>query len=257
MGLFETAIYKGENGIDAGFLNPLIFFRSVEFNRGEDAGNAILGLTAKYKLTDQVSLYSQLIIDEFSVGNIDNLSDWRNKFAYQLGAKYFNAFKVENLFLQGEFNYARPYTFAHRNPILNYGNYAQPLAHLWGANFWEAIGIARYKKGRWSGSAKIVLGKKGFDFDQTTSYGGDIYQSYDIRLGDTGNELTQGNSATIFVGDVQANYLLNPSNNLNLFAGFTFRNFSPETSSATFQKETTTWFTVGLRADLFNWYLDF
>lgn len=257
LGLFETAMSAGENGIDAGFLNPLIFYRSVEFNRGEDAGNAILGLTAKYKLTDNTMLYSQLIIDEFSVGNLNDLSDWRNKFAYQIGAKYFDAFKVENLFLQGEFNYARPYTFAHRNPVLNYGHYSQPLGHLWGANFWELVGIARYKKDRWSGSAKLILGKKGFDFDQTVSYGGDIYQSYDIRVGDTGNELTQGNAAAILIGEIQANYLLNPSNGLSLFAGFTFRNFSPETTSTTFQKETTTWFTVGLKADLFNWYLDF
>lgn len=257
LGLFETAISAGENGIDAGFLNPLIFYRSVEFNRGEDAGNAILGLTAKYKLSKKTSLYSQLVIDEFSVGNLGDLSDWRNKFAYQVGAKYFDAFNVENLFLQGEFNYARPYTYAHRNPVLNYGHYSQPLAHLWGANFWEMIGIARYKKGRWSGSAKMVLGKKGFDFDETVSYGGDIYQSYDIRVGDTGNEIAQGNTATIFVADIQANYLLNPANDLSLFAGFTFRKFSPETASATFKNETTTWFTVGLRADLFNWYLDF
>ncbi|MDT7832686.1 gliding motility protein RemB [Flavobacteriaceae bacterium S356] len=257
LGLFETAMSAGENGIDAGFLNPLIFYRSVEFNRGEDAGNAILGLTAKYKLSEKTSLYTQLIIDEFSVGNLGDLSDWRNKFAYQIGAKYFDAFRVENLFLQGEFNYARPYTFAHRNPVLNYGHYSQPLAHLWGANFWELVGIVRYKKDRWSGSAKLILGKKGFDFDQTVSYGGDIYQSYDIRVGDTGNELAQGNAATILIGEVQANYLLNPSNGLSLFAGFTFRNFSPETTSTTFQKETTTWFTVGLRADLFNWYLDF
>lgn len=257
LGLFETAMSTGENGIDAAFLNPLMFYRSVEFNRGEDAGNAILGLTAKYKLSENTSVYSQLVIDEFSVGNLNDLSDWRNKFAFQLGAKYFNAFKVDDLFLQGEFNYARPYTFAHRNPVLNYGHYSQPLGHLWGANFWELIGIARYKKDRWSGSAKLVLGKKGFDFDQSVSYGGDIYQSYDIRFADTGNQLAQGNTATILIGDIQANYLLNPSNGLSLFAGFTFRSFSPETPTATFQKDTNTWFTVGLRADLFNWYLDF
>ncbi|MFY0602564.1 MAG: gliding motility protein RemB [Flavobacteriaceae bacterium] len=258
LGLFETAITSGENGIDAAFLNPLIFYRAVEFNRGEDSGNAILGLTAKYKLNNNISVYSQLIIDEFSVGNLGDLSDWRNKFAYQIGAKYFDAFKVENLFLQGEFNYARPYTFAHKTPLLNYAHYSQPLSHLWGANFWEMIGIARYKKDRWSGSAKIVLGKKGFDFEgQTVSYGGDVYKSYNDRVGDTGNELAQGNTATILIGDIQANYLLNPANGLSLFGGFIFRSFSPETPTASFKKETTTWFTIGLRADLFNWYLDF
>ncbi|KGL62631.1 hypothetical protein [Polaribacter sp. Hel1_85] len=258
LGFFETAISAGENGIDAGFLNPIIFYRSLEFNRGEDAGNAIIGVTGKYKFNDNISLYSQLVIDEFSVGNIGDLSDWRHKYAYQLGVKYFDAFKVENLFLQLEYNRARPYTFAHKSPILNYGNYSQPLAHLWGANFWEAVAIARYKKDRWSGSAKIILGKKGFDLeDQIVSYGGDIYQSYEDRLSDTGIELAQGNTANIFIGDLQANYLINPSNNTNLFASLSFRNFSPNTTLTSISSGTNVWLSVGVRADLFNWYFDF
>ena len=258
IGLFETAISTGENGFDVGFLNPIMFYRAVEFNRGEDAGNAILGLTSKYKLNDNVSLYSQLVIDEFSVGNLGNLDDWRNKFAYQLGAKYFNAFDVDNLFLQLEYNYARPYTFAHKSPILNYGNYSQPLAHLWGANFWEAIAIARYKKDRWSGSAKLIYGKKGFDYqNQSVSYGGDIYQSYNIRFGDTGNELAQGNTASIFISEVQASYLLNSSNNLSLFAGFSYRSFKPKVSLIGYPAGNNVWISAGIKADLFNWYLDF
>ncbi len=258
LGLFETAITAGENGIDADFFNPLIFYRSVEFNRGEDAGNAMVGLTAKFKYSDQVSLYSQLVIDEFSVGNLTNLGDWRNKFGFQLGAKYFDAFKVKDLFLQGEINYARPYTFAHRTPLLNFANNNQPLGHLWGANFWEFVGIARYKKGRWSGSGKLVLGKKGFDFtDEAVSYGGNIFQSYDDRLGDTGNSLAQGNEATLFNIDFQGNYLLNPTTNLSLFAGLSYRNFDINMNTNGFSSGNNIWFRAGIRADLFNWYFDF
>ena len=258
LGFFETAISKGENGMDAGFFNPIIFYRSLEFNRGEDAGNAIVGLTGKYKLNDNISLYSQFMVDEFSFGNLSDLSDWKHKFAYQFGVKYFDAFKVENLFLQLEYNRARPYTFAHKSPILNYGNYSQPLGHLWGANFWEAVAIARYKKDRWSGSAKFILGKKGFDLnDQVVSYGGDIYQSYTDRLSDTGIELAQGNTANIFIADLQANYLINPSNNTNLFAGLSYRNFSPNTSLTNNPSGSNIWFSVGVKADLFNWYFDF
>lgn len=258
IGLFEAAISTGEQGFDAGFLNPIILYRSVEFDRGASAGNAIIGLTGKYKLNNNVSLYSQLIVDEFSVGNLDDLGDWRNKFAYQLGAKYFNAFDVDNLFLQLEYNYARPYTFAHERPILNYGNYSQPLGHSWGANFWEAIAIARYKKGRISGSAKITLGKKGFDsLDEVDSFGGNIYQSYDDRLSDTGNELTQGNTANIFMADLQGNYLINPSNNLSLFAGLIYREFTSKEAINGFPTGNTVWFSVGIKADLFNTYFDF
>ncbi len=258
LGLFETAISASENGMDAGFFNPLIFYRSVEFNRGEDSGNAMVGLTAKYKLSEKTSLYSQLVIDEFSVGNLTNLGDWRNKFALQLGWKYFDAFDVKNLFLQGEFNYARPYTFAHRDPKLNFANNNQALGHLWGANFWEMVGILQYKKDRWSGRAKMVVGKKGFDFaDERISYGGNIFQPYTIRLGDTNNSLAQGNAATIFNIDLQGDYLLNPRNNLSLFAGLSYRNFSINTPANGFPAGTNTWFRLGIRADLFNWYFDF
>ncbi|WP_435414000.1 gliding motility protein RemB [Polaribacter aestuariivivens] len=258
IGFFETAISSGEQGFDAGFLNPVIFYRSVEFNRGEDAGNAIIGLTGKYKLNKNISLYSQLVVDEFSIGNLNNLSDWRNKFAYQLGAKYFNVFNVDNLFLQLEYNYARPYTFAHQSAILNYGNYSQPMAHLWGANFYEAIAIVRYTKDRWSFSTKLTLGKKGFDFeDETVSYGGNIYQSYNDRFSDTGNEIGQGNTANIFIADIQTSYLLNPSNNLSLFGSFLYRKFTPEIATNAYPAGNTVWFSAGIKADLFNWYKDF
>lgn len=257
LGFFETAISEGSQGFDVGFLNPIMFYRAVEFNRGEDSGNAMVGLTAKYKLTNETMLYSQLIIDEFSIGNLGNLNDWRNKFGVQLGAKVFNAFDVKNLYLQGEFNYARPYTFAHKNPVLNYAHYSQPLGHTWGANFWEFIGITRYKKDRWNGYAKLILGKKGYDKGDGVSYGGDLYQSYNDRYSDTANKLAQGNTANIFFAEVQANYLLNPASGLSLFTGLTFRNFSPKTTTPTFIKDTNVWFTAGLKADLFNWYLDF
>ena len=61
-------------------MNPLMFYRSVEFARGEDAGNAMLGLTAKYKLKENLILYSQLVIDDFALGKISDLGYWSNKF---------------------------------------------------------------------------------------------------------------------------------------------------------------------------------
>ena len=219
-----------------------MFYRSVEFSRGEDAGNAMLGLTAKYKLKNNLMLYSQLVVDEFSFGKISDLGYWGNKFGFQVGAKYFDAFNIKNLFLQAELNTVRPYTFAHKDPILNYGNYSESLGHAWGANFWEAIIVGNYKFDRWTTSAKIILGQKGFDDSDALSYGGDIYKSYNIRKGDNNNEVGQGNKATIFLADFQGRYLLNTSNNLSLFGGLTFRNFSPEVDTVNFKSVNTVWF---------------
>jgi len=259
IGLFEAVITENENntGFDINFFNPIIFYRAVEFTRGSAGGNALIGLSTKYKLTNSISAYSQFVLDELTIGRFfDGSGYWANKFALQLGAKYHNAFNIDNLYLQGELNISRPYTYSHRKPILNYGHFNQPLAHLWGSNFWEAIGIARYKKDRWFGNAKLTLGKKGFDSDGS-NYGGNIYLSNDDRIAETGVELLQGNKTSIFIADLQAGYVINPATNLQFFGGLTFRNFDPTTETTNFTKDNNTWFTVGLRTDVFNWYFDF
>ncbi len=262
IGLFEAVITNENNynGFDISFFNPIIFYRAVEFSNGGDlSGNVQVGLNMKYRLNDHISLYSQFLIDEMTMSRVfDGTGYWGNKFAFQLGAKYYNAFKVDGLMLQGEFNWARPYTFSHGVIELNSGHFNQSITHLWGGNFYEMIGIARYKKDRWFGSAKLIAGKKGFDFNGSDiSYGGDIWRSYNDRVSDEGNEVAQGNSTNIFIGDLQAGYLLNPSTNLQIFAGLTYRNFSPDQSGNVVSEDNTTWFSIGLRSSLFNWYLDF
>jgi len=258
--LFEAVITKKDevNGFDINYFNPIIFYRAVEFSRGSDfGGNALIGLGTKYKISNNFSTYTQIVLDELTVGKIfDGTGYWGNKFGLQLGAKYYNAFKVDNLYLQGEFNLVRPYTYSHGTPLLNYGHFNQPLGHLWGGNFWEFVGIARYKKERWFGSAKLNIGNKGFDINGL-NYGGNIYKSYEDRIADTGIDFLQGNNTRIFIADLQGGYVINPATNTKFFAGFTFRKFSPAQSITDVTSETTTWFTVGLKADIFNWYFDF
>ena len=259
IGFFEAAITDNENktGFDINFFNPIIFYRAVEFTRGSEGGNALIGLNTKYKLTDNFTAYGQFVLDELTVSRLfDGSGYWANKFGIQLGAKYYNAFNIDNFFLQGEFNMARPYTYSHFNTLLNYGHFNQPLAHLWGANFWEAVAIARYNKDRWFASAKLNFGRKGFDsygFD----YGGNIYLSYDNRVADTGVKMLQGNKTNIFIADLQGGYVINPATNLQLFGGLLFRNFDPMLNTDTVSSNNTTWFTIGLRTSLFNWYFDF
>ncbi|MDX5585537.1 MAG: gliding motility protein RemB [Aureibaculum sp.] len=259
IGLFEAIITDNENGrgFDVNFFNPVIFYRAIEFSRGSEAGNALMGFSTKYKWSQKFSTYTQFVLDELTVGKFfDGTKYWGNKFSVQLGAKYYNAFDVDNLYFQGELNVSRPYTYSNRKSILNYGHFNQPLGHLWGSNFWEAIGIASYKKDRWFGNAKLTIGKKGFDKDGL-NYGGNIYSDNDDRIGDTGIELLQGNKTSIFIADLQAGYVVNPATNLQFFGGLTFRNFDPTTETTNFSKQNTTWFTIGLRTDVFNWYFDF
>ncbi|MCF6213052.1 MAG: gliding motility protein RemB [Flavobacteriaceae bacterium] len=259
--LFESVISDNasHDGLNINYINPIIFFRPIEFSRGESAGNALLGLGLKYKFTDNFLVYNQILVDELNLGNLTSgVGSWTNKFGFQIGAKYFNAFKIENLHLQTELNIVRPFTYSHANPILNYAHFNQPIAHPWGANFWEFIAIARYKKDRWFGNAKFIIGKKGFDIEgNNTSFGGDLYIDYNQRGSDVGQTLAQGNKTAIFIGDLQAGYLINPATNLKLFANISYRKFTPTITTTHFKATTTTWINFGFRTDLFNWYFDF
>ncbi|PXY45512.1 energy transducer TonB [Flavobacterium hydrophilum] len=264
LGFFESVVWTDTNnrGFDVNFVNPIIFYRSVEFSSSSKSGNALLGITSKFKWNNNVNLYGQFLIDEFSFGDIkagDN--SWKNKLGYQLGAKYFNAFKIKDLLLQLEYNHVRPYVYSHSAVITNYAHNNQSIGHQWGGNFEEFVAIGRYHKGRYFADAKLTVGKRGLDFDtaeDSFNYGGNIYKSYDQnRPYDAGVKVGQGNKTNIFIADIQGGYLINPMTNLKLFGSFIYRNFDPMQNTTTTFKQSTTWFTIGLRSDVFNWYFDY
>ncbi|OAB80568.1 gliding motility protein RemB [Cochleicola gelatinilyticus] len=263
IGLFESVIWQNDNdrGFDFNYINPVIFYRAIEFSTGSRGGNALIGLSAKYKFTDQVNAYGQLIIDEFSSVNVFNGDgSYKNKTGYQIGLKYYDAFKVKGLYLQGEYNRVRPYTYSHNTIVLNYGHNNQSLAHTLGANFSEFIAIARYNRGRVFGDLKLIFAKRGFEFNNDKDdffYGADIYGDEDNRVRDLGNEVAQGNTTDFFHAEIEAGYLINPATNLKIYGSLIVRDFKPESFTVENFKDNTTWFNLGIRTDLFNWYYDF
>jgi hypothetical protein len=264
LGFFESVIWSDSNnrGFDMSFANPIIFYRSVEFLASSRTGNALLGMTAKYKWNNQINFYGQFLLDEFSLSDIQaGEKSWKNKFGYQLGVKYYNAFKVDNLLLQFEYNHVRPYVYSHSDVITNYAHNNQSLGHQWGANFKEFIAIARFHEGRYFADFKVTSGVRGLDFVDSgikSNYGGNIYRDYEEeRFADSNVTVGQGNKTTILITDLQAGYLINPATNLKLFASFIYRNFDPSQNTVSSFKESTTWFSLGIRSDVFNWYFDY
>ena len=263
IGLFETVIWENDNnqGFDFNYINPIIFYRAIEFSVGSRGGNAIIGLSSKYKFTDKINAYGQWIIDEFSGDDVfSGNGSYKNKTGYQLGVKYYEPLNVKGLMLQAEYNRVRPFTYSHNSIILNYGHNNQSLAHTLGANFSEFVGIARYNRGRIFGDLKVIVAKRGVEFDTATDdrfYGGDIYGTEDVRVSDLGNEVGQGNTSTFFHTELQGGYLINPATNLKIYASLIARDFSPEQEQTNFFNENTTWVNFGIRTDIFNWYYDF
>lgn len=264
LGFFESVVWTNTNdrGFDMNFVNPIIFYRAVEFTSSARSGNAILGLTFKYKWNNQVNFYGQFILDEFSLNDVRQRNNsWKNKYGYQVGVKYYNAFNVQNLLFQAEYNHVRPYVYSHSMPITNYAHNNQSIGHQWGANFSELIGVARYRKERFYTDAKFTLGTRGFDFDTAANefnYGGNIYKDYDeLRPFDANVKVGQGNKTALFIADVQVGYIVNPVTNLKLFASYIYRSFDPTVTTTAVQNQSTSWLSIGFRTDVFNWYFDY
>ncbi len=264
VGLFESVVWGNDNnrGFDASFWNPIVFYRSVEFNASSRSGNALIGLTGKYKWHNRFHFYGQLLIDEFSFGDVTaGNNSWKNKFAHQIGAKYFEPFNLENLTLQLEYNTVRPYVYSHSAGLTNYGHNNQSLGHPWGANLRELILIGRYFKDRWFAEGRLHLGTQGFDFNTDTNnfnYGANIYLSYDDnRPFDDQVLIGQGNKTNLVLADLQLGYVINPATNLKVFANLIYRSSMPQTETPQNFNSQTTWFNLGFRTDLFNWYFDY
>jgi len=65
LGLFESVIWTDSNnrGFDISYLNPIIFYRAIEFQSGQDAGNVIVGASAKYKINDIIITVGLLMLN--------------------------------------------------------------------------------------------------------------------------------------------------------------------------------------------------
>ncbi len=247
-------------GLDVSFLNPIIFYRPVEFAVGSRNGNALLGAAFSYKTYNKQMVYGQFVLDEFQLSSIlAQEGSWVNKYGFQLGYKWYDAFKVKGLFQRLEYNTARPHTYQHREILTNYAHYGSPLAHPWGANFHEVIYQAVYQKSRWEGDLQFNFGRMGADASGS-NWGSDIYLSYESREQELGNEIAQGLSANYIYLQARAAYLVNTASNLKLELGIRYRNFSPDVAenvktSAMLNQESTMLF-FGLRTEMFNRYYD-
>ena len=256
IGLFESVIWQGEDtlvdrGFDVNYLNPVIFFRPVEFSTGS-ADNSLIGLQASYKVSNRLLTYGQVIIDEFLLREVRGGNGWwGNKQGGQLGLKYFDALGVEGLQLQGEYNYVRPYTYTHGSSFQNYGHFNQPLAHPLGANFWEANAFATYAWKNWIFAASYQWAEKGEDYADR-NLGGNIFLSSDSRDGEFSQFTGQGRERELRTLHLRASYLILPLYNLRMELGWIDRDQTIEV-----QKSNSDYFYFSLRTALSNFYSDF
>ncbi|HQV54419.1 MAG TPA: hypothetical protein PLX17_02845 [Chitinophagaceae bacterium] len=255
IGLFEGVIFGRKDRFDFGYLNPIIFYRSIEQQNGS-FDNSVAGLDAKANIGKGIQLYGQLSLDEFLLSEIkNNRGWWANKWGIQLGAKYIDAFGIANLDLQLEHNRVRPFTYSHRDSVANYTHYNQPLAHPLMANFSEFIGMARYQPApKWLAVGKLIYYTQGRD-SSNQSYGSNIFYPNvpPFRQGDFGYDIGSGWKTNVFL----ASFLLSYELRENLFLELNAVVRKQETKTAPLISNNTSVISFGVRWNMQRREFDF
>ena len=199
IGIFESVLWQSRTetynrGYEISYLNPIIFYRPVEYSMGSNKGNALMGLNLSVKIKNH-KFYGQFLLDDLNISrqkdsDKENYSSgfFQNKYGYQLGA----SFNYKNLNCNLEYNQVQPYTYAHKIPLQNYSHMNQSLAHPLGANFKEVINIVKFKKDNFLFSLSSKFIKIGLD-SVNSHFGQNIFIS-DLNASNDGAQYSYGNS---------------------------------------------------------------
>ncbi len=260
-GLFEAIVWQDNDpkyprGFDLSYLNPVVFYRPVEFGLGSP-DNALLGLALNVKAGKRSLLYAQVVLDEFLLKNVRAGAGWYgNKQGVQAGAVLHDAFHQQGLLLRTELNYVRPFMYTHMDTRQNYAHFGQPLAHPYGSGFLEGLVQVEWRYRRWvvgdvfSGA---ILGR-----DTATgpysSYGNNIFLPEHDRprveggtIGrDFGYYIGEPTREVLVQNELRAGWLLEPHAGLMVEFAWTFRSEVPEFGQSMF----TNYFRAGISSSL-------
>jgi len=221
LGFFESVVFGRKDFFDLYYLNPIIFYRSVEQTKGSP-DNSMLGMNFKINTTLNTVIYGQILLDEFKFGELkDGNGWWGNKYGMQLGLKVADPFGIKNLLIQPEFNVIRPFTYSYHDSVAEFSHYNQPLAHPYGANLMELSLNINYKP-----SPKIALSwrsfynKQGRDTASNVSFGGNIFSSYNNRPTEYGVGMFSGFPSEVLFTNLNAAYEIRDNFYIDVSAGY-------------------------------------
>ncbi len=258
VGVFESILWQSKSeasnkGYELAYLNPVIFYRPVEFSKQSNKGNALIGAAFNIEFRNLI-LYSQFILDDFNISRAKDSDEnyqsgfFQNKYGYQFGLKG----SLRDVRFLIEYNQVQPYTYGHRTVLQNYSHMNQALAHPLGANFKELINILEFKKGNLEYRLKSAFSVVGLD-SIGTHYGQDIFSAdYDASTGGQssyGNFNGQGFSTTILS--------FQPEVSFKLKSFYVFGSVYYKAKKSNLLDQTSLFYTVGLRTFPFLAFPDY
>ncbi|MCX6826415.1 MAG: hypothetical protein NTV06_03980, partial [candidate division Zixibacteria bacterium] len=132
IGLFETIIFGGSGRhIELTYLNPLIFFHSIQLN-GQADDNTFLGCDAGYYIGNKHKIYGQLLIDDIQIEKKSVGDKEPNEIGYLIGFQSLGLFLSFDL--QGEYLKITNRTYNQKYLRNRYINRGELIGHNFGSD---------------------------------------------------------------------------------------------------------------------------
>jgi hypothetical protein len=178
-------------GFDLSYLNPIIFYRAVEIDRGSP-DNMQIGGGISWIPIPGLRVYTQGLLTEFKLSELTAGDGWfGNKWGW-LAGMHIVPQQVTGLDVHLEHARVRPFTYSHRDVETTFVSYNDPLGHPAEQNFFDYTLRIRYQPvERVTGSISAFYTLRGRD-TATENYGGDPRASYTTRLSNHGHYIGQG-----------------------------------------------------------------
>jgi hypothetical protein len=145
----DIMIYSGR-GLEIAYLTPIVFYKFVEQSVGQDRDNSLIFVDMQTNFLKNFELQGMFLMDEainFQFFSPEEAAT--NKYAFQLGAYWYEAFWLQNFSLAMEYTYIRPYVYSHFNPRNAFTAYGIPVGNPIGANSDELYVRAGYNASDW------------------------------------------------------------------------------------------------------------
>jgi len=134
VGFYESVV-TSSSAFNFDHLNPFSFLTSADLNTGAKSttvNNALLGFDTEIKLVNNLSLQGSFLIDDFNLSSLgkDSYLANDNKFGYQVGIFWTDAFTIPSLSYILEYTRLDPFVYAHRHNKSNYVQWGYSLGAM-------------------------------------------------------------------------------------------------------------------------------
>ena len=201
---FYESVVTSNTAFSFVHFNPLSFITSADLNTGgieTYKSNSLIGFDVEVKPVKNVVLQGTLLVDDFNFATIsknDNTAN-DNKFGYQAGVMWNDAFMLDGLSGAMEYTRLDPFVYAHRDNKQQYTDWSYSMGHQLPPNSDEvALKFGYNVMPRLSVSllAQFQRSGEGFEYDSlgnmVVNFGGNINYGAMDMYGNK-NKFLQGN----------------------------------------------------------------